>query len=177
MSSFASRVRELRSTKGLTQKQLASEFEVSEVLWRKYEGGTRTPTFEGLIAIADFFDVSLDYLVGRSDFAFLIPYVNHEGITEEDAQWIEARIEEAKSQGYIFPKVGVGVDVFKHMMALLIQNAPRVRDLQRVLDCVEAMEQAVGSPEFFKLFFEFIRLTKEVSPLVMPLLVKLSRST
>jgi len=70
MSSFASRVRELRNAKGLTQKELASKFEASEVLWRKYEGGTRTPTFEGLIALADYFDVSLDYLVGRSDKPF-----------------------------------------------------------------------------------------------------------
>ncbi|MCI9158910.1 MAG: XRE family transcriptional regulator, partial [Lawsonibacter sp.] len=32
-----------------------------------YEYATRYPEFPGLIAIADFFDVSLDYLVGRSD--------------------------------------------------------------------------------------------------------------
>jgi len=51
----------------LTQKQIASCFAASERLWRSYEAGLRTPTFEGLIAIADFFDVSLDYLVGRSD--------------------------------------------------------------------------------------------------------------
>jgi len=53
--------------KVLTQKQAAAMFGLSERLWRSYEGGDRTPTFEGLIAIADFFDVSLDYLVGRSD--------------------------------------------------------------------------------------------------------------
>ena len=46
---------------------MAAEIGVSEILWRKYEAGDRTPTFEGLIAIADYFDVSLDYLVGRSD--------------------------------------------------------------------------------------------------------------
>lgn len=67
MTTFASRVRELRQLKNLTQKQMAAEIGVSEILWRKYEAGDRTPTFEGLIAIADYFDVSLDYLVGRSD--------------------------------------------------------------------------------------------------------------
>ena len=67
MTTFASRVRELRQLKNLTQKQMAAEIGVSEILWRKYEAGDRTPTFEGLIALADYFDVSLDYLVGRSD--------------------------------------------------------------------------------------------------------------
>ena len=67
MASFASRIRELRQLKNLTQKQMASEIGVSEILWRKYEAGDRTPTFEGLIAFADFFEVSLDYLAGRSD--------------------------------------------------------------------------------------------------------------
>ena len=64
---FALRLRKLRKEKELTQKQAAAEFGLSEILWRKYEGGDRTPTFEGLIALADYFGVSLDYLVGRSD--------------------------------------------------------------------------------------------------------------
>ena len=67
MTTFASRVRELRLLKNLTQKQMSAEIGVSEILWRKYEAGDRTPTFEGLIALADFFEVSLDYLCGRSD--------------------------------------------------------------------------------------------------------------
>ena len=51
----------------MTQKQAAEHFGVSERHWRSYEGGTKTPTFDGLIALADYFDVSLDYLVGRTD--------------------------------------------------------------------------------------------------------------
>lgn len=67
MTNFASRARELRHAKKLTQKQIASELGVSEILWRKYEAGDRAPTLEGLLALADYFDVSIDYLVGRSD--------------------------------------------------------------------------------------------------------------
>lgn len=67
MSSFASRIRELRASKNLTQKQIAVELNVSEILWRKYEAGVRTPSFDGLLTLADYFNVSLDYLVGRSD--------------------------------------------------------------------------------------------------------------
>ena len=67
MTNFASRARELRNAKKLTQKQMASEIGVSEILWRKYEAGDRAPTLEGLIAIADYFDVSTDFLLGRTD--------------------------------------------------------------------------------------------------------------
>lgn len=67
MSNFAERVRSLRKARGLTQKQAADLFGITEIAWRKYEAGKRTPTFDGLIALADFFGVSLDYLVGRTD--------------------------------------------------------------------------------------------------------------
>ena len=67
MSEFPVRLKECRKTKGLTQKEAAEIFKINERHWRSYEGGTRTPTFEGLLALADYFDVSLDYLVGRSE--------------------------------------------------------------------------------------------------------------
>lgn len=67
MSTFAHRVKELRTAKGLTQKQAAEIFGVGARHWQKYEAGEIYPTVEGLIALADYFEVSLDYLVGRSD--------------------------------------------------------------------------------------------------------------
>lgn len=69
MTSFSVRIRELRHSRGLTQKQAAALFGMSEIIWRKYEEGTRTPTFDGLIALADYFGCSIDYLVGRTDEA------------------------------------------------------------------------------------------------------------
>ncbi len=61
------RIKELRISKGLTQKQLAKETVISERGIQNYELGERVPTLQALIALADYFDVSLDYLVGRSD--------------------------------------------------------------------------------------------------------------
>lgn len=61
------RIKELRINKGLTQKQLAEETRLSERGIQNYELGERVPTLQAAIALADFFDVSLDYLVGRSD--------------------------------------------------------------------------------------------------------------
>ena len=63
---FADRLRELRSTRGLTQKDVYTAIGVSPIVYQRYEYG-RSPSFEKLLALADYFDVSLDYLVGRSD--------------------------------------------------------------------------------------------------------------
>lgn len=64
---FGERLKQLRAVKNLTQKQLAIETETSERGIQNYETGIRKPAFDVLIALADYFDVSLDYLVGRSD--------------------------------------------------------------------------------------------------------------
>lgn len=64
---FGQRLSELRKERGYTQKTFAQELGVTERCIRAYENGTRHPDFNGLITLADYFDVSLDYLVGRSD--------------------------------------------------------------------------------------------------------------
>lgn len=67
MNDFAKRLRIIRKKKGLTQKQLAVEVGASERGIQRYEIGERNPAFDQLIALADYFDVSIDYLVGRTD--------------------------------------------------------------------------------------------------------------
>lgn len=67
MFDFGKHLKLLRKSKNLTQKQLAIFVDASESGIQNYELGTRKPTYDMLIALADYFDVSLDYLVGRSD--------------------------------------------------------------------------------------------------------------
>ena len=64
---FADRVVHLRKTRGLTQKQLAMDMGLSEIGIQNYEGRRRKPAYDVLISLADFFGVSIDYLVGRTD--------------------------------------------------------------------------------------------------------------
>ena len=64
---FRDRLRKLRTERGVTQKQVAEDIGITEVGYRNYEKGHRKPTFAILPIIADFFNVSLDYLVGRTD--------------------------------------------------------------------------------------------------------------
>lgn len=65
MEFFGKRVKLLRIEQAITQRQAAEEFSVSEVTWQRYEAGC-TPSFRNCVALADYFNVSLDYLIGRS---------------------------------------------------------------------------------------------------------------
>lgn len=64
---IAERIKSLRKSNGFTQKTIADGIGVTEVSYQRFEYGTVRPSLEKLIAIADYFNVSLDYLVGRSD--------------------------------------------------------------------------------------------------------------
>lgn len=64
---FQDRLVSIRKIHNITQKQLAVNIGLSELAIQHYEAGRRKPAFDALIALAGYFDVSLDYLVGRSD--------------------------------------------------------------------------------------------------------------
>ena len=65
--SFSDRLRALRSMRNLTQKQVYEAVGMSAIGYQRYEYGEREPAYRNLLSLADYFDVSLDYLVGRSD--------------------------------------------------------------------------------------------------------------
>ena len=69
MGNFVERFSELREGRGITYSALANELDVSLRALKYYNSGEREPSMSVLIALADYFDVSLDYLVGRSDVA------------------------------------------------------------------------------------------------------------
>jgi transcriptional regulator with XRE-family HTH domain len=65
--SFAERLKRCRQEKKISQKALAAAIGISYRAYQYYESGEQIPTLNVVIALADYFDVSLDYLVGRSD--------------------------------------------------------------------------------------------------------------
>lgn len=67
-NNLAERLKSLRLEKGLTQQQLADELKMNSVTYLRYEKGQREPSIDTLIEIAGFYGVSIDYLVGISDF-------------------------------------------------------------------------------------------------------------
>ena len=60
------KLKELRREKGLSQNDFAKAFHASQNTVSQWEGGTRKPSYETAKEIADYFDVSVDYLLGNT---------------------------------------------------------------------------------------------------------------
>lgn len=60
-------LRKLRKERGLTQIALQMKTGIEQALISKYENGERVPPTETLMILADFYGVSIDYLLGRTD--------------------------------------------------------------------------------------------------------------
>lgn len=67
MVEFRFQLRKIRMEKKKTQKQTAEALGMELRSYQFYEEGRAEPSIKKLIALADFFDVSLDYLMGRTD--------------------------------------------------------------------------------------------------------------
>jgi len=65
MSIFADRLKECRKNIGKTQRELAVDLGISGSGYQNYELGNREPNHETTVKIADYFGVSVDYLLGR----------------------------------------------------------------------------------------------------------------
>ena len=87
------RIKELREEKNISQLELAKKLNLTQQSISLYEKGDREPSIDVLKSIANFFNVSLDYLLGKSDirnydedekefrFAF---HKETEGMTDEE---------------------------------------------------------------------------------------------
>lgn len=64
---FFERLRQIRKEAGETQVQTAKAIQMTERQYQNLEAGDSLPGFENLLALADHFHVSLDYLTGRTD--------------------------------------------------------------------------------------------------------------
>lgn len=67
MATFGERLLALRTERHITQQELADQMGLSRWSVLNYEQGKNKPDFDGLMLLADYFGVSLDYLTGRKD--------------------------------------------------------------------------------------------------------------
>lgn len=65
--SISERLIELREKSNQTQQQIAQDIGMKAEAYRRYEYGTREPVPKYLILLADHFDTSTDYILGRTD--------------------------------------------------------------------------------------------------------------
>ena len=67
MKVFQERLIEQRKLYGYSQRQIAEMLEMTQPAYIRYENGSSEPTQETLVRLADIFDVSVDYLLGRNE--------------------------------------------------------------------------------------------------------------
>lgn len=67
MKEIADRLRTLRESIKLSQEKMASLVEMKQSSINRYENNQSDPSFDTLLRYADYFDVSLDYIFGRTD--------------------------------------------------------------------------------------------------------------
>ena len=65
---LSKRLTELRKEKGVTQKDMSLLLGITRPAYTAYEMGKRQPDYETLIKLADYFNVTIDYLLGRTEY-------------------------------------------------------------------------------------------------------------
>lgn len=68
MKVFCERLIEQRKLNSFTQRQIADMLGIKQPSYIRYEKGESEPSFENLVKLADIFDVSIDYLLGREQY-------------------------------------------------------------------------------------------------------------
>ena len=68
MNSFRIRLKELRTERGLTQKKLAERLDTTDDCIFFWEKGRSEPSIDEILKLAAFFDVTADYLLGRTEY-------------------------------------------------------------------------------------------------------------
>lgn len=88
------RIKELRIAHSLTQVELAKELSVSKQAVSNWENNNIQPSIDMLIKIADYFGVSTDYLLGRSN----IPLLDISGLALEEIAHVRMIISDIKNK-------------------------------------------------------------------------------
>lgn len=65
---FKDRIRSVRISRGYTLQKTADSLDIALRTYQKYESGDREPNFSLLVSMADLFNISTDFLLGRDDF-------------------------------------------------------------------------------------------------------------
>ncbi len=94
MSKLGDRIRNLRDSEDIQQVDFAKKIGVSNVVLSRYESGERRPDYDTLLKIAEYFDVTTDYLLGKSENRE--SNSNKEVVLSKDEKDIAKRIEDFK---------------------------------------------------------------------------------
>ncbi len=88
MSKFHLRLRELRNSRKMSQQELANSLGISKSSVNMYERGEREPSLDTLEIIADFFNVDMDYLMGKTSEIKTFQVFNNENVEKSNISYI-----------------------------------------------------------------------------------------
>ena len=124
MATIAERIKGLRKKAGLTQQELGDRFGVAKSTICQYENGNSTPNDDIKIAMANYFNVSMDYLMGKTD----VP-----GFDSRTPPVIAAKVTES------------GINMFHTYLDLSATDQAKVNDYVQILsDCESAYNNKNG---------------------------------
>ena len=83
------RLKQLRESKNLSQQAFAEFFHITQQSVYKYEHGLANPDIEMISQMADFFDTSIDYLVGATDVPVRYELIKDTNLTASESQILE----------------------------------------------------------------------------------------
>lgn len=84
MSKFSQRMRQLRIENGISQDELSKKMNVSRSAIGNYEQGTREPSYEFLEMLADYFNVDMEYLIGKKDIKNKLKHYTALNLSDEE---------------------------------------------------------------------------------------------
>ncbi len=98
------RIQELREELNITRKGLAESLKISYSAMSKYETDERFPEKDTLLKLGNFFEVSIDYLLGRTDsrngnqMKIALNSISTEGLEDDDIEMVKGLIENLKKK-------------------------------------------------------------------------------
>lgn len=111
MASFPETLKNLRKERGLTQEALAKalsvgQFKISPSAVGMWEQGRREPDFDTIDLIADFFNVDIDFLLGKTDKTTYIPNPNKTVKKHDRSNYVDDLTDEEKELIILYRKTG-----------------------------------------------------------------------
>lgn len=125
MVKYGDRLRSLRENRGLSQKELADRLNINRSTYARYETSSTQPDYDILDALANFYDVSVDYLLGRTN-SYQTQTKEERDIAKRLKQF-EAELE--NSEGLAFdgePMSDEAKESLKESMELLFRQTQRI---------------------------------------------------
>jgi transcriptional regulator len=126
-SNFGERLREIRLQKNMTQEQIAKKLNLAVSTIGMYERGAREPSFETLENIADFFNIDMDWLLGKSNIQNKYQYEknitsNKQNKLSEDELISYFRIDTSDLTDDEITEVREELEKYTDMLKLAIKN-------------------------------------------------------